>query len=134
MSRFVLQPCKLRGDRIVPEKAEPLVLKSKAELIERFQAKSQMHLAQLRQLRVTAFVGTVVGSRSQKPSPFIIWNHDRSNRVRWLFNQDPQFGSRVLEVFRVEEVDWGASIQEADSGKKDMPTWQSRKNAPMTEA
>lgn len=134
MTLFVLQPCKLREDRFVPQKdEEPLVIKSIQGLLDKFAPTMYGHRVQLRQLRVGAYVGLIKGSRSRKTVPFLVWNPDRSNRIRWLINQDPEFGDRVLEVYRADTVDWGASVSEVETGKKDIPTWKSKKNVRMME-
>jgi len=134
MSRFVLQPCRIREDRVVPTKDEPVVLDAK-ELITKF-APNRVPKEKLavRMARLGSFLGLCKGSRSGRTVPFIIWNPDRSNKIRWLLKQDEAFPDRLLEIYRLQEVDWGSSVEEIPSGKLDkLPGNNAQPRAKMTE-
>jgi len=119
MSRFVLQPCKVRQDRVVPLKEPPLELDG-PQLVRRLAPSgSQKELLQLRTARPGSFVGRCRGSRTGRPVLFTVWNPDRSNRIGWLLKRDAAFPGRILEIYRLAEVDWGTRFTEIPSGKMD---------------
>jgi len=88
----------------------------------------------LRHARLGSFIGLCKGSRSGQTVPFIIWNPDRSNKIRWLLKRDAAFPDRLLEIYRLEEIDWGSSFTEPESGEIDrLPGDRARPRARMTE-
>lgn len=123
--RFVLQPARFREDKIVDTDDPPLVIESVRVLVEKFAPAKKHQLVQLRSFRSEAFVGWARGLKHGVSAPFLIWNPDRSNKVGWVLKTDPTFPSRVTECYRVVSMNWGTSIVEAESGKKDAPLWQS---------
>jgi hypothetical protein len=124
----------VREDRVVPNKDEDaLVLDSIRALVTKF-PHTPAEKTQLRGIRMGSYVGMIKGGRTGRPTLFTIWNQDRTNKVRWITRKDPTFADRVIEIYRAEEVDWGSSFMESDSGKKDMPTWQPAKTAGVVEA
>ena len=119
MARFLLQPCKVREDRVVPTAEPPLELDGR-QLIEKLApAKIPEELRRLRAARLGSFVGRCKGSRTGRDVLFTVWNPDRSNRIGWLLKTDAAFPERVLEIYKLVELDWGSRFVEIDSGKKD---------------
>jgi hypothetical protein len=119
VSRFVLQPSKIREDRVVPTGDEDLVLDTK-ELVTKFApSRARPELAKLRSIRLGGFLGRAKSGRTGQDVLFFIWNHDRSNKLGFLLKSDPGFPDRMKEIYRVAEVDWGCRFEEVESGKKD---------------
>jgi len=119
MSRFVLQPCKIREDRVVPTKDDPIILNAKKLVAKFVPSGNRIECLKLRQARIGSYVGRAKGSRTGKEVLFIIWNEDRSNKIRWILKRDEAFPDRLLEIYRLNEVDWGSRFEEKESGKKD---------------
>jgi hypothetical protein len=134
VSRFVLRPCKIREDRVVVTEKDPLVLNAR-ELVTKFSPRRlQRELMALKNARLNSFIGLCKGSRSGQTVPFIIWNQDRSNKIRWLLKRDAAFPDRLLEIYRLEEIDWGSRFDEPVSGEVDrIPGNRARPRARMTE-
>lgn len=119
MSRFVLQPCKIRENRVVRTDEEEVVLTVK-ELVAKFApTRLRTELAKLRTIRIGGYVGRSKSGRTGKDVLFFIWRDDRSNDLAFLLKADPNFPDRMKEIYRVAEVNWGTSIEEIESGKKD---------------
>lgn len=122
-ARFVFQPVRFRDEKVVPTSDPPLVIENIADLVKKFAPERKQQLVQLRGFRPSAIVGWARGSRTGTAVPFLLWNIDRTNRFGWLLKKDPLFPERVIECYRVEEIDWGSSVTEMESGKKDQPGW-----------
>ena len=132
--KFVLQPCHVRADRVAPDKSNPVVLHSIHDLVEKFRPSTPGERLQIRSMRLGAYVGLIRGSQSGNVVPFVLWNRDRSNKIKWLLKKDPKFPTRLVEIYRVEEADWGSKFNEFDTGVRDAPTWQGSKTPGMMEA
>ena len=128
MAHFSLQPCKLRGGRLVPTKDEPVSFEWN-DLCSRLAPTSTVKAKmQLRSMQVGAFIGTTHSKnpdwmldRSQPETiltNFIFCNMDRSGNVAWLLKQNPSFSDRLSEVFRVESVEWDSGFEELGSVTK----------------
>ena len=113
MTTIVLTPCKLRLDRIVPQKgAESLVLDWR-ETVKRLAVSGQpTALANLRRMDRGSFVGLARDARGQIRN-FVLKNPDRSDKVDWLLARDPSFPDRLVEVYRVEAAQWESTFTEA---------------------
>jgi len=124
-SRFELQPCRVRDDKVVPTGEENLVF-DLAEFVKAFNVSGQRaDRVKLRQTRVGGFIGFCTGSRTKRDALFILWRPDRGNEINFLLKRDPTFPERCKVIFKVIEADWGSRMVEPDSGKKDTPTWKS---------
>jgi len=134
MAKFVLQPCKIRGDRVVPTKDPPVELDGRQLIAKLAPNRLPHNLLRLRQARLGSFIGRCKGSRSGREVLFTVWNPDRSNKIGWLLKQDAAFPDRLIEIYRLVEADWGSRFVEADSGKKDrLPGDKARRTPRMVE-
>lgn len=132
-TKFVLQPCKVREDRFVELEVEPLVLTA-SELVERFAPdRDYTELMKLRSMRPGGFLGRIRGGRTGHPVVFVFMRDDRRNSVAQFLKRDPTLMGRVLEVFRVDEANWGSRFIESESGKKDSPSWTKQSSASTQE-
>lgn len=120
MSRFLLQPCKIRENRVVPVAAAALDLDTKA-LLEKFApTRDPRELVKLRSMRIEGYLGRSRGGKTGTEQLFFLWNQDRSNHLDFVLHGDPDFPSRVVEIYHVRVVDWGSRFDEPESGKKDL--------------
>jgi hypothetical protein len=124
LSRFELQPCKIRDDKVVPSGEENIVL-NLAEFVKAFSVTGHhIDRVKMRQARIGGFIGVCVGSRSKRDTLFVIWRPDRGNGIDFLLKRDRTFPDRCKTIFKVVEADWGSRVTEPDTGKKDTPTWK----------
>lgn len=113
MSRFVLQPCRVRDDYFVPTKGEAQVEVNWPELAKRLApTKEPTALRTLLRLQVGGFVGVRKAPGHAKPTNFFLMNPDRSGKLGWILKQNPKFGEQVESVFRVEIAEYDASTTE----------------------
>jgi hypothetical protein len=123
MARFVLQPCHLREGKLAPLKGtQPLVL-DWSGLVEKLapsrEARARMTL---KSMQPGAYVGTVQDQNNPKIARnFVFANQDRSAHVDWILKKDPTFETRLLDVYRVDEVRWDAAVTEFDT--PGIPPW-----------
>ena len=120
MARFVLQPCKLREERLVPVKGEPPITLTWRELCEQLApSRSLEALRALQFVQVNSFVGTTKHPRGgQLPVNFVLTNQDRSGNISRVMSKDATFAGRLLSVFRVEDVQWDARVTELGASKR----------------
>lgn len=134
MSRFILSPCKFREDRVVPTGEDPVSLDLR-ELMARFvPSGNKAELLKLRALRLGSYVGHCKGGRTGREVLFVLASMDRTNKVTWLLKGDPSFPSRVLDLYRVDVLDWGSRVEEVESGKKDRIPSEDRKRPGLAES
>lgn len=116
MARFVLTPCHIREDRLVPEE-QPLTLNWPE--LTKLLAPSRSHAAlmTLRRLRVNAFVGVLKPQPKRLATNFLFQNMDRSNEIGWLLKKNPEFPERVERIYRVEEALYDAKFEEYSTGE-----------------
>lgn len=114
MARFILQPCKLRDEWLVPVKDEPPIVLSWKELCNKLAPSGDVKaLSHLRLLQVNSFVGlTRTRNANGQLGNFILTNVDRSGHLKRVMDKDPTFSSRLVEVYRVEELSWDAKMVE----------------------
>jgi len=114
MARFLLQPCHLRGTHLAPLKGtEPVALDWKSLRAKLAPTSDSSSLASLRALRIGAFVGLAKDRYNPAVSRnFMVLNNDRSARLDWVLSKDPTFADRLLEVYRVDDVQWDSSVSE----------------------
>lgn len=106
MANFLLQPCKIRENRFVPTKDEAVAF-DWADLCTRLApSESVKAKSSLRRAESQGFIGLTRHEASGESCTFVFCNQDRSNSIDWLIKQDPSFPGRVLEVYRVESIDW----------------------------
>lgn len=110
-AEFVLRPAKLRDGKFVPDrKGEPVTM-TWAEVVQRFApSRSRESAILLRGMRPGMFIGT--RSRGEKATTFAFDAAGRSRNAGQVLRQDPTFERSVIEVFLVETVDWGMTLQE----------------------
>lgn len=118
MARFELQPCKVRGTRIVPTQDEMLVIESLPDLIGRFcKNPSPRDRTLIQAIKKDAFVGVTKGSVTGKETMFVLFNHNRaSNEFGWLTRGNKQALDNLMEIFRVVDVQWDSSFSEVQVG------------------
>lgn len=111
--RVVLIPCRVRLNRIAPTGDEPITFVNPAAYLAAVAPNhTPLELAGARTVCRGSFIGVVRSGRTDKPVQFTLWNPDMSNRINEkLLRADPTFPDRVLTLFRVDSVDWGASVQ-----------------------
>jgi hypothetical protein len=115
MASFVLQPCKIRENRLVPTKDEAVTL-SWDDFCKRLApSRSLRAKSNLRRAGTNAFIGLLRNAQTQEPCNFILQNQDRSGSIEWLLKQDPSFSNRLLEVYRVESAEWDIKLEELGS-------------------
>jgi len=114
--KFVFKSCRVREDRVISEGDEAVF--DIPSLLKKFAPeRARRDLIQLRALRVGQYIGIVRGSQSGKPITFFLWNNDRTNRIAWVLKKDPTFPERLIEIYRVEHVDWGSRVVLEARGK-----------------
>ena len=113
--RFVLRRCKLRGDRIVPTEEDTVEFSWRSLCAKFAPTKSRTALMSLRSMQLGSFVGLVDGPAG--PSNFVFMNADRSGKLGSGLIKDDDFPKRVIEVFRVEHVDWSTKTIELGVGR-----------------
>jgi len=117
VARFVLQPCKLRQDRLVPKKnASPIELTWR-ELCEKLAPSRDVRaLKGLYWLQPGSYVGLLRHPRNQKSPPvnFVFVGQGRTGVVSGLMAGDPTFVHRLLEVYRVDVAERETACSEPD--------------------
>jgi hypothetical protein len=115
MAAFELIPCKFRDHKVVPVRDEEVLeIKDFTSFLERFRVSfTHNQMEAIRIMRPDAFVGLIRGKLSGNPTFFCLANHDtRSNDFKWLLTKDPTIPNRVLEVFKVNSLEWDSGVQE----------------------
>jgi hypothetical protein len=115
MAKFVMLPCKVREDRIVPQKqGEPVELTG-LQVIERFllDMRSPADLLAFRSLSPNSFIGLVKSALNGRPIRFYIRNTDLSGDISWILKRDPTFAARLLEVWKIDSAAWDSRVIEA---------------------
>lgn len=129
MARFVLTPCHIREDRVVPSgDAVELDWPKVAALLAPSQ--SPQALTTLTRMRTNSYVGLlrptkvpqqtkVLPSRALEPVPtnFIFLNDNRGNEIGWLLKRQPDFPDRVEQIYRVDVALFDTKIEEHSSGE-----------------
>jgi len=111
MARFVLQPCAIREARFVPKrKEEPIEFDwpaLRARLAPSSSGPAQANLCRLEPLMFVGLIRTRHG-----PANFIYQDGGRRGFAGVLLRKDPTFLDRIVEVFRVVEVEYGGRCVE----------------------
>lgn len=115
MSNVTLTPCKLRETRIVPQNEAAVRLTWK-EMIRKFGSANVQEKAALRTLQPNYFVG-LIRKKNGTVGQFLLCSADRSGEVEWLLKQVPDFPTRLIEVYRVEEVTFEGTVAEPGSAE-----------------
>ena len=124
MARFVLTPCRIREDRVVPS-GEPVEMDwpKIAKLLAPSQTSNALMV--LRRMRVNAYIGLLkhptdaLGTaRPHKgpPTNFLFQNQDKGNGIGWLLKRNPNFPEQVELLYRVDEATFDARFEEHSSG------------------
>lgn len=113
-TRFVLQPCRIREEKIVATKDDPLVL----EVTDLFKTLVPSGLREERSLirgaRIGTYLGRCKGSVTGKDVLLVIYNNDGTNVIEWVLKRDPTLPDRVTSLFRLDAADWGSSFYEPE--------------------
>lgn len=117
MARFVLQPCHLREGKLAPNKGMHPVVFSWPELLAAVAPSGDYRAKMaLRSLRPGAYVGTVRDRQNPKLlRNFVVLNQDMTSQFAWLLRGNHEFGERLVDAYRVDEVKWEAVVQEFDT-------------------
>jgi len=111
MAKFVLVPCRIRQDRLVPSD-EPETLTWK-ELEARLAPSGTMEARMtLRGIRPGAYIGLMKDPMGGSPKTFFLMNQDRSGKISWLVRKQANISEMISEVYRVESVAWDAKYEE----------------------
>jgi hypothetical protein len=119
VARFVLQPCKLRENRLVPLKnTAPLELTWK-ELVERLApSRTDKALKSLYFLQPGSFVGLLKHPNPRKREKeivnFVYVGQGRTGLLLGPMAQDPTFAERLIEVYRVEKAEKDMKMSEPE--------------------
>jgi len=106
-----MTPAKFRSGKFVPDRKAAQVSLDWNAVVNRFsESRSRMSLLLLRGLRPGVFVG--LRTRGKKSTTFVFDAAGRSRSVAQVLKQDPTFGESIKEVFLVNEVKWGLSLEE----------------------
>jgi len=117
LSRFVLQPCHLREGKFAPVKGSEPVVFDWASLVKALAPSQELAaLRTLRSMQPGAYVGTTKDPVNKgKIRNFLLLNQDRSARLNWILKKDPSFETRLVDVFRVDDVKWESTMTEFDT-------------------
>lgn len=120
MASFILQRCKFREGWLVPKKGEEPERLDWSELCERLAPSGSMRARMmLRQASPNGFLGLVRQSDGSVTN-FALRNPDLSGDVRVLVKSNPSFERQLVDVYRVEKVEWEDRMIESSSPKRTM--------------
>jgi hypothetical protein len=119
MAKAVLQPCKVREDRIVPKRGEDPVSYTLGEIAQKFVPVRQGETDFSYKRRVRALIrmkpGSYIGlvrDRRKGLTHFVLANRDSmSNNFRWFARTNPLFFRSIEEVYRVESMEWEGRLE-----------------------
>ena len=115
MARFILTPCHIREDRVVPsDEAVELDWPKLAALLA--PSRSHQALMTLRRLKVDTYVG-LVKQPDGGTTNFMFQSPDHTNDIAWLLKKDPTFPTKLDVIYRVELAQLDAKIEEFSSGE-----------------
>jgi len=111
MASFVLKPCKVRGSKIVQDRAQETIEVDWNEL-RRLLAptSSPQSLRVLAQAQTGAFVGLLRSGRFL--TNFLLVNPDQSGNISTQLHQNPYFADRIERVYHIVEADLDSSFLE----------------------
>lgn len=134
MARFVLTPCRIRADHVVPD-GEPLELDWPQVAALLAPSRSYEALMTLRRMSTNAYVGlkmrplptgvyvplerkeAVNAERKKLPVNFLFQSPNRGNEIGWLLKRSPSFVEDVISVYRVDIALFDAKVEELSSGE-----------------
>ncbi len=114
MARFVLQPCKLREDRLVPVKGADTEEVTWRELVVKLAPSADIKaLRTLYYIQQGAYIGLLQHPNNpNKEVNFCFVAQDRSGLVTEIIRRDPSFAKRLTTVYLVLKADRGAQLAE----------------------
>lgn len=115
MARFVLMPCRIREDRMVPDAEEPKVLDWAQVSLLLAPSRSPSALMTLRRMRVNSYVG-LLKQPSGAITNFLFQNDDKSNDLSWLLKRNPALASQLQALYRVDEATFDSRVEELSTG------------------
>lgn len=113
MARYVLKPCKLREECLVPSKEPAIEFDWTSLKSELAPSNNPVGIRNLRVLQVQAFVGLLAHPKTGVLTNFVLINQDRSGDLTRIMKQDPNFSARLRKVYRVETVQLDARLVES---------------------
>jgi hypothetical protein len=112
VGKIVLQKCKIRAETLVVDRKQLLETMEWAAFQEKFAPDlGRESLLKLQNVRLGAFVG--LSQVRDNVVNFILINPDLSGDISWILKKDPSFEGRIVEVYRVELVEWDGVIAES---------------------
>ena len=115
MARFILTPCHLREDRVVPSgDAVELDWPKLAALLA--PSRTMNALMTLRRMKVDQYVG-LVKVPTGGTTNFLFQSPDRTNDIAWLLKKDPTFPATLDVIYRCELAQLDAKMEEFSSGE-----------------
>jgi hypothetical protein len=114
VARFVLQPCKLRENRIVPVKGAECEEFTWGELVAKLAPTATVSaLRTLYYVQNGAFLGLLKHPKdASKEVNFCFVAQDRTGAVTEILRRDPSFGRRLVTVYQVLEAERGSQLTE----------------------
>lgn len=110
MDRIVLQPCRVRAGRIIPDQHEEAI---KLTLVEAFKklvpSGSPIGGLLLRRTRVGDFIG--LRKRGKIVTNFVL-NSTTGGSLSAVLRKHPTFANELLEVYKISETHWDATMEE----------------------
>lgn len=114
MARFVLQPCRLREGKLVPEKDSETLTMNWRELVSKLAPSNRVEaLKTLQYLQRGAYVGLLEQDGNRPPSNFCFVAQDRSGNVGEVLRRNPSFSRRLKEVYQVVELERDSGMMES---------------------
>ena len=108
MAKFVLMPCRIQANYIVPASQEqpPIEVDWKGLVELLAPSKTRQSYRTLRQMRTGGFVGISRLPNSTIPMNWVLINQDRSGSIGMVLKKQPDFTKQLLKVYRVEFMQW----------------------------
>lgn len=116
MARFVLTPCRVREDRMVPD-GEAVVLGWSEVAALLAPSRSQSALMTLRRMKPLSYVGLVKNPTTAAVTNFLVQNDDKSNSLKMLLKFNPAIVTQLVSLYRVDEVSLDAKVEEISTGE-----------------
>jgi hypothetical protein len=110
---FTLRPCRIRENRIVPQKDAQAVVYPWRELVQKFAPSGTFAAcANLQRLRTDYYIGLLQKPGQKVLANFVFLDTEHSGKLRDVIRKDPTFADRVVEIYRVEQLFWSGGVQE----------------------
>jgi hypothetical protein len=112
VAEFVLQPARLRDDRLVVDPISDEITMQWPEARARLTpSNTRQALNMIRLVRPGWFIGT--RKQGDGVVTFVMDAAGKSSSISGVIQKNPRFGEQLIEVFYVNSVTWDASMAEA---------------------